>query len=512
VEVTPLSLISGHTLTASHLNRFLILGSEGGSYYSGEKKLTLQNAKNVLACIKEDGKRAVDVIVDVSSGGRAVKNDPAVFALALAASHGDAETKKYAFEQLKKVCRIGTHLFGFASSIRDLRGWSKAVSRAFRKWYEERSAKSVAFQLTKYQQRNGWSHADILKLSHIKTKDEEKAALYRWAIKGDHGLSLDYAPKAEGLRQLWAFESVKKAKTDKEVIALVTEYKLPWECVPTDKRTVGVWEAMLPHLGLSALIRNVGSLTASGVIAQGRWDVNSLITKKLTDADALKAQRVHPLSVLVASRIYAQGRGMKGKKVWTPVADVKDALDAAFYLSFDAIEPTNKRFLLGLDVSASMTWSKVAGMPITPREASAAMAMVTRRTEAKSMTMGFSSDMKEIDLGQKDSLETVIRKIQSIPAGGTNIALPMDYALRKKIPVDCFVIYTDNEVNCGVRHPAQALARYRDKMGIGAKLVVVGMTATKFSVADPEDAGNLDVAGFDTAAPGVISNFAAGAF
>jgi 60 kDa SS-A/Ro ribonucleoprotein len=46
-------------------------------------------------------------------------------------------------------------------------------------------------------------------------------------------------------------------------------------------------------------------------------------------------------------------------------------------------------------------------------------------------------------------------------------------------------------------------------MGIAAKLVVVAMASNGFSVADPDDAGMLDVVGFDAATPQVISDFAA---
>ncbi|MFT4217086.1 MAG: hypothetical protein QM619_07870 [Micropruina sp.] len=59
-------------------------------------------------------------------------------------------------------------------------------------------------------------------------------------------------------------------------------------------------------------------------------------------------------------------------------------------------------------------------------------------------------------------------------------------------------------------HPHQALWAYREKTGIAAKLVVVGMTATGFSIADPDDAGMLDIAGFDAAVPNLITEFARG--
>lgn len=45
-------------------------------------------------------------------------------------------------------------------------------------------------------------------------------------------------------------------------------------------------------------------------------------------------------------------------------------------------------------------------------------------------------------------------------------------------------------------------------MGIPAKLVVQAFTATSFTIADPSDAGQLDVVGFDTATPAIISDFA----
>jgi len=86
----------------------------------------------------------------------------------------------------------------------------------------------------------------------------------------------------------------------------------------------------------------------------------------------------------------------------------------------------------------------------------------------------------------------------------------MIHALEHKIPVDAFVVYTDSETWAGDVHPSQALREYRQKMGIGAKLIVCGMVSNGFSIADPTDAGMLDVVGFDAACPQVMSQFVAG--
>ena len=97
----------------TRFDRFLILGAEGGTYYIAEQDLVKQNHDAIVRCIKVDGVRAVNRIVEVSDSGRAPKNDPAIFALALVAAHGSPEAKALAFHNLAKVCRIGTHLFHF---------------------------------------------------------------------------------------------------------------------------------------------------------------------------------------------------------------------------------------------------------------------------------------------------------------------------------------------------------------------------------------------------------------
>jgi len=124
----------------ARLRRFLILGSEGGSYYAGEWKLTRENAEAVERCLAADGPRAVGEIAAVSDAGRAPKNDPAVFALAMAAGAGDEATRKAALEALPRVCRTSTHLFQFATFVEGFRGWGRSLRRAIGGWYAGRSA------------------------------------------------------------------------------------------------------------------------------------------------------------------------------------------------------------------------------------------------------------------------------------------------------------------------------------------------------------------------------------
>jgi 60 kDa SS-A/Ro ribonucleoprotein len=234
-----------------------------------------------------------------------------------------------------------------------------------------------------------------------------------------------------------------------------------------------------------------------------------LVVERLGDEKRLKEARVHPIAVLAAMMTYGSGRGMRGQHTWTPITAITDALDAAFYATFASVVPTGARTLYALDVSGSMTGGMVAGVPgLTPRIASAAMALVTAATEKQHAFVAFTQGLTELSISPRWWLDRVVEAVSHLPFGGTDCALPMKWAQMKKVEVDAFVVYTDSETWAGSVHPAQALREYRQRMGIAAKLVVVGMVSNGFSIADPNDAGMLDVVGFDTSAPALISDFA----
>lgn len=519
----------------ARLDRWLILGAEGGTYYVSEQKLTRENAASLLECLAEDGPRTVARIVEVSSAGRAPKNDPAIFALAIAAGHEDPATRKAALDALPRVCRFATDLFHFVRDVEGFRKWGRGLRRAVAAWYNDKPADRVAYQAIKYQQRDGWSHKDLLRLSHPTASTPEHDALYRWITGGLEGLSKESArgkviAPAELPGLIRGFESLRAATNRKQVIALIREHRFTHEMLLSEwKNDPEVWEALLEEMPQTALIRNLGKMTAIGLLAP-MSDVSRKVARQLTDAGRLTRARVHPISLLSALRVYEQGHGERAQRranalSWAPTREIVDALNDAFYLAFKGVPPTGKNHLLALDVSGSMTSGTIAGIPgLTPRVASAAMAMATARIEPQFSVVGFTAatsghggqwgggdvGLMPLPISPKQRLDDVLKLLNGLPFGGTDCSMPMIWATKNKVVVDTFVIYTDNETWAGKVHPFQALREYRQKMGRPAKLVVVGMTATGFSIADPKDPGMLDVVGFDAAAPQVMADFTRG--
>ena len=503
----------GYTFEVSdleRLRRFLVLGSEGGTYYVSAKDLTEANAGVVIRIADTEHRQLVDTIVDVSERGAAPRQNPTLFALAIAASRGSDAERGYALSMLSRVARTGTHLFLFARYVEQFRGWGRGLRRAVGEWYLGGGVNETAYQAVKYRQREGWSHRDLLRLSHPTTVDPTRRALFDWIVRGSTG---EDTPRIiEGF--------VRAQEPGADVPALVREFGLSWEMLPDEALgKVAVWDALLDKgLPQTALMRQLPRLTRLGMLPDmgGR---TAEVAARLSDSERLRKARVHPVNVLVAQRTYAAGQSARGESSWTPSRKIVDALDAAFYAAFGAVEPAGKRTMLALDVSGSMT-APISNMPLSCREASAALAMVQMATEPDVGVFGFTSTngsywnrdtaMTPLSISPRQRLDDAIRTVSNLPFGGTDCALPMTHALKHGLAIDTFVVYTDNETWAGSIHPHQALRAYREATGIPARVIVVGMTSNGFSIADPSDPGMLDVAGFDSAVPSLITEFSRG--
>lgn len=509
---------SGYTFEVddeARLRRFLVLGVDGGTYYSSGKELTLDNAAVVVRMAQNQPEVLLSAILDVSLRGAAPRQNATLFALAIACSVGDTESRTKALAALPQVARIGTHLFLFARYVETMRGWGRGLRRAVGDWYLGKDADSVAFQAIKYRQREGWSHRDLLRLSHPHAIDLGLRSTFEWIVRE--------AVDEHTPRLIQGFIKAQAATSPKVVADLVAEYRLTWEMLPDFalKEQV-VWDSLLANgLPQTALIRQLPRLTRLGLLTNGGARIKR-VAEQLTDTDRLVKARVHPMNVLMAMRTYETGVSDRGSSTWTPVRQVIDALDAAFYNAFGAVEPAGKRTLLALDVSGSMT-SPVGGLgKLSCREASAAMALVQISTEPDCDVVGFTGggwystgnrsvdDLTPLKISPRQRLTDAVNEVSNLPFGRTDCALPMLYAAQKGLEYDTFCVYTDNETWAGTMHPHEALQQYRAKSGINAKLVVLGMTATPFTIADPKDPGMLDCAGLDSAVPSLITEFSRG--
>lgn len=498
------------------LERYLASGFiAGGPVVCGGNPENFGDLPFVKECIEADGIRVVNIAVSMSENGKCLKNYSALHVLALVLVHGTAVHLAYVRANFSRVARIGTDVLMFAGMVNNLRGWGSGVRKIFANWYNTKSPEDLAFQFMKYRQREGWAHRDVLRLAHPIAPTNELNNVFKFIVdyqspKVDNEelkkstLKAQVLPKIilEGLR-------ISGEEVDVEqIIQAISDSKLPRELIPDEFLNNGsVWEALLPHMGFTALLRTLNRMTRAGILNPGS-EAEKIVLDKISDISNLQRRKVHPITMLTALKTYAAGKGIKGSLTWTPQSRILEALNASLNASFETAEPSGKNLFLGIDISGSMTWQPAINSVLLPSEIAAAMALVTLKREPGATVIGFAERPVELPIHPDFSFEKTIDVISKMTFGRTNCAAPMQLAEASKKDVDLFCIYTDNDTNAS-EPPVVALNRYRKVMdNPSAKLFVSASNTNRLSIADPKDPYMMDLLGFDAGVPGLINTFA----
>jgi 60 kDa SS-A/Ro ribonucleoprotein len=505
----------------TRLNRFLFLGSEGGTYYIKEKDLTLENVKSIVRAIEADGVAVASRILEVSTKGLAHRQKPTLFAWALVAKYGDLKARQLVHAKTPEVARTGTMMFQLVQFMDQIAGWSAGRRRAIGRWYTSKTPQSLAYQIAKYPQRDGWSHLDVIRTAHPAVTDEGSKAVMDFLTGKIDAFALE---DRIGMNAITGAARAAAAQTDVELLKAIRRYDLTWEMIPTESlNKPALWDELAKNSGYSALLRNLNRLTSIGWLAPGS-DNLSWIKAQFTNQEFINSNRIHPFAIYLASRTYGNGRGMLGSKTWTPITGITDALDEAFTKAFHNVEPTGGSHLLALDCSGSMGSPAMPG--VSALEASAALATILVRTEPNVQIIAFSDGSRNrsgwsmrrsqdlnlvvpVDLSARSTINSVHKVMRDLGQfmTGTDCALPFLWAQDKGYKFDSFSLYTDSETWAGTVHPHVALKNYRKATGVPARSLVVGMTSNGFSIADPADPGMLDAVGLDASLPVVARNF-----
>lgn len=502
------------------LHRFLILGSEGGTYYVSEQELTERNATVALRCIKADGIRAVRMAHEVNVNNRAPRVAQQLFLVALALKHGGELTKHEAERLLPDMLRTGTHALNFAAMLDSLGGWNRTKRRVIARWFAQDSDR-LAYQVLKYRQRDGWSMRDLLRVAHPKAASDAHRALFESMC--DRQPDWSHLPVV-----IQNYMAMQGFDTPVGQAMYGIEHGLPREALPSEALADrDVWRALLPHTPPHALLRNLGVLTANGMLTNGGEDT-ALVCAKLADAAALRKARVHPFAVLLATLVYKQGRGVLGSKTWVPVPAVLSALEDAYDAAFNTVEPTGKRILVCVDVSGSMSSARCIGTPIAASSAAAALAITLARCEPNAVVVRFDTAVRDV---MPVTRRTGIASIERATGGGTDCSGPILWAAGKahqeqgwslgrraeralqgtgRQEFDAFVFLTDSETWAGQQHAQQALEAYRRSGSPKARIVCCAMAVNHASIVDPKDPLALGCAGLDANLPSIVASFIGG--
>ncbi len=510
----------------TQVKRFLSLGSENGSYYIREQELTdicILSIERILDTDKRD--TLLKLIEDYTYNKKCKKQDPLIYLLARCCTYKASNSeyldfRRNAYKLVTKVCTIPTLLFKFCKYCKVFynkysksNGWNNLHKNAISEWYKTKNPHTLIYQITKYKDREGYTHKDILRLAHLVPETASQKIIFKYIAKGyeefctylikENILFLDNEDLIRVLSFIQDYERIKDYTDIDMVISLIEKWKFAREHIPTELlNNKLVWEALLLDMPDIALLRNLNKMTMCNL-----FDDNKQL--ELVCAQIRNMCNMHPMQLLIALKTYDNGHGFKGKNKWDPNYIIVNELEKKFYSLFRDCNPTGKRICVAMDVSGSMHAAQAYGTEcMTAAEISCALSMVLKSIDPMTEIMGFSKGFIELDITPSNSLQTNLKKIRSLPFSTTDISLPFIWAMENDKQFDVFIVLTDNETNTNKIKPVEALRQYRSKMQIpNCKLIVVAMTANNFSIADPNDKNMLDIAGFDGTVPDVINSF-----
>jgi 60 kDa SS-A/Ro ribonucleoprotein len=491
----------------SRLERFLVTGVDGGTVNVSEQTHARESVDFLTRMILENESAVLNKTVEISVEGRAYKQSSALFTLALVIANGT--NKAEAKAAFNKIVRTASHLYEVVDYMNSLAGWGRAKRDIVASWFDK-DADKLAYQAVKYRQRNGWTMRDVMRKCHPQGVDQRVAT---FILKGSN-------PETVEGDILDGFNKMQKATSVQDVHAVLRDFtNLPWETIPTQFLTdASVWKRLFANGQLrgQAAIRNITRLARIGAFDDMTFATS--YANQLKNEDMIRQSRLHPINFLNAAVVHEEGqvdRKSAGywsygrNKNWQTNGKIVAALNEGFHKSFKYVEPANKRTLVAIDVSGSMSMNAI-GLDLSCAQVSAAVGMTVARTEPYSNIVGFSTNIVDLGINENTSLADAMRKVQLRNFGGTDASAAIQYASKKGIEVDTFVVITDNETWAGNIHPFQALKKYRKETGIDARLAVLGVASTGFTIADPSDRGMMDFAGFDSNGPRALADFSAG--
>ena len=525
-----------------YILRMLILGTRVNKYDQKLKNISKEDCDYIKSEIDAgNGLEILNVVADAYINSRAPKLDISLNMLAI-------------------LCRA-------KETGAKTKGNGRAVKRAVNKWILDHRPKAndLAYQITKYQTREGWSFKNLLQCTHASTDTGDDRAFSdkssgeikkRTLNQGKHDvrasdidLVLRYAVNGysdmDTLAKKWSLTTptyhyltavhlakhyTKEQKS--ELIDKIYEHKLTREQIPTwGLIDTEVLLALLVNkkktrvsMPLTALLRNLGNMTNHSVFDDD--EVVQIVINHITKSETISYSHIHPVTVLIAWFTYRSGQGNKGSNTWSPNDKLVKALEEMFYSSFKNVEPTGKRICFLIDASGSMCSPSLCE-GVTNAEAAALLAMIFARSETSSEKSPdhsfylFTSNTNNGSYGPgrtgltdvsdlidaSASLDNVLQSVQRSDWGTTDISMGILQALKYKRKYDAFVVITDNDVNSGIK-PSEAMKQYRTGMKMPTtKLIVVATQGSTITIADPQDPFMMDMCGFDSHGPKILQDF-----
>ena len=280
--------------------------------------------------------------------------------------------------------------------------------------------------------------ADVIELTHPKPRDAKQSELFKWLLDKRHHNDAVADPNvlpvlAASTAQADIPTEERRAKLRADGADALAKAGTSWERLAgwlPGGMDAEAWDAVIPTMGVMALIRNLRNFDEQGI---SRRSVNTVLAK-ITDADEVAKARLFPYQVWAA---YSNA----------PSDNWKAALGATLDLTTQNV-PSLDRTLVVIDTSGSMQAPVSAKSTMRRVEVAAVMAAVTAARSTRTDTVIFGQYNKAVrfrkgvsTLGRVAQVSSLIGSVGHATFGHTAIRDHYDPTRHDRV-----VMFTDDQM------------------------------------------------------------------
>ncbi|XP_063984240.1 RNA-binding protein Ro60-like [Diachasmimorpha longicaudata] len=540
-----------HDTPESRFTRYLFVGKEYPVYHSGTwtnpTNFTLDKLPSLedLSCSPATALLPLNKIKSALSSGLIHQPENLMFALAASARQQKSESlRRAAYEYLSQHCKSPEHFLLFVSFASKLskqqsiprhgygHGWRTAVNE----WYLSQGSKTLAECVTRLKSRYGWSHKDIIKLSHPVTKGctPDVQAVIKYIVFGLEKAKLEFENESRAREVLELMERVEDFRQCEDPVraaGLIRLHHYTLDHVNPDlMKFPDVWEALVETMDLASIVQNLQRIQNAGLLATGSQIAEKIIAA-LMDKDQVLKSKISPSVLLLAVKTYENPDGvpmpvkrrigrknkLKHKRIPRPDMRIIDAMYLALNMSFSNVQPTGLKYLI---IVSTGGWRKPQGCQGAVVEASGpwvveaacVLALGLLRADDKVTVSTFTGteglNARSVHLDKNATFVEAVEKIKARSTGPPNIGKPMLWAAHHRRKYDVFINVVD-KMREKYDFTGRAMDLYKKKMNLPTtRLInwVVGSTSTYMEGRNVSDV--LTVCGFDVHVPRIIEAFA----
>ncbi|XP_030747696.1 60 kDa SS-A/Ro ribonucleoprotein-like [Sitophilus oryzae] len=539
-----------------YLRRIIYVNNTHNDYYVGDpdkyrKEISSQRHSTIDSAIENELKEVFSVL-DAANSDKNLPSRSTIFMFLGQLLHHEKMTptlKSQVTAKVLQLCQSDEDFFDFIKYYTQLRKNCKlpsSVEKIVKKYYTKKSSLELAQSFAQFNSLHTWTHKDLIKLAHVKPDTTLKDAVIKYILKKQPN---DRANEEEQkvmdiLRKTTELRSTTEAVN---AVPLLAELKLTIKQVsPSLHQNLEVWSAAIENMKIQEILPHLEKLYKLGLLKPScEPNISNQLINIFTSPDTVKASGVHPIEVFTyMKRLEKGGKPLDPKLVHHLQNDKKiseenlkkatvrteakcihilNALHKCFNLACNNVSPTNKRYLVTIDVTDQAKKAQCMGnKALTSLEVAAAYTLVLLRVE-KDVFIGTFKDDKVCvhSITKKISYADLLKKISAETSTSSMVWSSIDWATSHKKNIDVFVNFIDshffaNFIKEKKREPYfQSITDYRKKMNVPNSKFLIFYTDDRINcrvVGRDEMSNVLDVNGFDYLACKVAESFSRGAF